>query len=324
MLARRALVLVLLLALALAATAAGAAEKPVNLTLAAGGSSGSWYIGGAVMAEIIRGMFPHINVTPVPGGGIANMRTIQKGDADIAFAVWSNASEAVKGEEPFKAPHPKIRGVISLIPQYLQVIVRKESEIKAFPDLVGQRISAGRRGFSGEQTFLRMLGVHGIAVKDIEAKGGKVNFIDYTDSAEMMQDRQLDVLSSISAVPHSSYQQLAALFPLRMIAFAEDKIRAFEQKYPGWIRAEFPGGVYRGVDANVPTVASWSGIVARDDLPADLVYKITKALFEKRQRLADAYPAYSAMLPKENTVSGITVPLHPGAQQYYREIGLLK
>lgn len=322
MLTRIGLVLPLLLVVALAP--AGAADKPVNLTLAAGGSAGSWYIGGAVMSEIIREAYPHINVTPVPGGGVANMRTIQKGDADIAFAFWSTALEATKGEEPFKTPHTKLRGVISLFPLYLQVVVRKDGEIKTFQDLVGKKISAGRRGFVGEITFLRMLELHGMTVKDIEAKGGKVNFLDYTDSADMMQDRLLDVLSSTSAIPHSSYQQLAALFPLRMIPIAENKIRVFEEKYPGWVRAQFPAGIYRGVDAPVATIASWSGIVVRDDLPNDLVYKITKALFEKRQRLADAYPAYSAMLPKEDTVRGIPIAMHPGAQQFYREIGLLK
>ena len=322
MLSHAAMLVILLLVAGVAPD--HAQDKPVKLTLAAGGSAGSWYIGGAVMSEIVRETFPNINVTPVPGGGVANMRTIQKGEADIAFAFWSTAVEAARGEEPFKTPHGKIRAVISLFPLYLQIVVRQDGPIRAFGDLVGRKISAGRRGFVGEITFLRMLELHGMSVKDIEAKGGKVNFLDYTDSADMMQDRLLDALSSTSAIPHSSYQQIAALFPLRMLPIAEDKIQAFEKKYPGWVRSEFPAGVYKGVDAAVPTLASWSGIVARDDLAADVVYKVTKALYEKRQRLADAYPAYKAMLPKENTVLGMSVPMHPGAQQFYKEIGLVK
>lgn len=103
------------------------------------------------------------------------------------------------------------------------------------------------------------------------------------------------------------------------------KIESLAEKIPGWVPVEYPGGRYKGQDESVTVAAGLCGIAASKDLPDDIVYNITKALYDFRQEIADGYPCYTYMVENDkNLLKGIPIPLHPGAERFWREKGLIK
>ena len=119
--------------------------------------------------------------------------------------------------------------------------------------------------------------------------------------------------------------EFSLIFPIRMIPQDVLKIESLAEKIPGWVPVEYPGGRYKGQDESVTVAAGLCGIAASKDLPDDIVYNITKALYDFRQEIADGYPCYTYMVENDkNLLKGIPIPLHPGAERFWREKGLIK
>ena len=295
------------------------------LTLSGGGDTGSWYAGSAIIADIVNSTLAETILTPEPGGGVANMAALQEGRSQFAFMFTSTTAQAYNGGGNFTPPHDRLRGVMALAPMYAHLVVRDDSEIRSFSDLNGRVVSPGLRAFSGAQTFLGLLAAHGMSVESIEAAGGSVQWLDYADGTQNMRDGLVDALFSTSAIPHSSYNELAASFPIRIVPIGDDIRASFGQSYPGWGPAMIPAGVYGGVDEPVATIADTMGLATSADVSDDVVYEFTKTVWENRQRLIEGYPAYRNLDAETALSSGFLdgVPLHPGARRYWVEIGLL-
>lgn len=304
--------------------APAAAQDRKFITFAAGGSSGSWYVGSAVMSELIRKAYPELQVTPVPGGGVANMRTVQQGKAEIAFAIYQTLVEAYKGEGAYETEHDKLRVMLSTTPFFQQIVVRADSPIESLKDMAGKRVSPSQKGFGGEIAFARLLDIVGLSYEKIEAEGGQVLFRNYDDGANMFMDGHLDVINTGSPAPHPSYSQIAAQHDIRLIPIDDDVAAEFSEKYPGYVPGVLPANIYKGQTEPVPTVVGFYGVVTSADVPDEDVYKMTKAIYEGRKQIAEAYGAYEAMLEEGAVLRGIPIPMHPGAEKYFEEIGLKK
>lgn len=294
------------------------------ITFAAGGSSGSWYVGSAVMSELIRAANPDLQVTPVPGGGVANMRTVQAGKAEIAFAIYQTLYEAYEGQGAYDRKHDKLRLIMSTTPFFQQVVVRKNSPIKSFRDMAGKRITPSAKGMGGELTFSRLLELHGLDYKQVESAGGQVLFRNYDDGAKMFMDGQVDVINAGSPAPHPPFSQIAAQHDIRLVPIDPEIAEKFSKEFPGYIPGVIPANRYKGQTEPVPTIVGYFGLVTSIDVPEDVVYRMTKAIYEGRKRIAEAFGAYDAMLEEGAVLRGFPIPQHPGAERYFREIGLLK
>ena len=178
------------------------------INLGCGGSSGSWYVGGAIQSNIINRECSNLLVTPIPGGAITNMKTLEKGETLLVLTIWPQVYSSWMGEPPFESPLRKTRAILSEFPIYLQIIVRKDSDIYTVEDLVTKRICPGKQGLGGEQTFKAMLAEYNLTYDDIRKAGGKVLFLDYSDSIDMMKDGLLDVIVATSALDHPPFMEL--------------------------------------------------------------------------------------------------------------------
>lgn len=296
----------------------GASERFV--TLAAGGSEGSWYIGSAVIADLYNNANPESRMTAEPGGGEANMRTLEAGDAQFGYMFVPTAAQALEGEPPYEETHSSIRSIMTMMPSYVHILVREDSGIETFDDLEGKTISPGRQGFTGAQIFSDLVEANGMQVDDMD-----VEYLDYSDATQMMRDGQLDALLSTSAPGHAPYVELGSEMGIRLLELDEDVISTFTSEFQGWTEGAIPADTYPGIEQEVPTLELWAGLATSSNVADDVVYEVTKLVWENREELASTYPAYEAMTEDDVVTETMVdaIPLHPGAERYWEEEGML-
>jgi uncharacterized protein len=325
MIARTALaVATLAVGIVAALTGTGDAAARKYYTFAAGGSSGSWYVGSAVMSELIRKACPDIGITPAPGGGVSNMRTLQQGKAEIGFYISQTLYEAYSGTGAFNEKADKLRAIMSTNPFFLQMVVHEDSQIHSVKDLIGKRISPAPKGFGAELEFQRLLPFYGLSYDKIEQAGGQVLFRNYDDGAKMFMDGHLDEISTGSPAPHPPFSEIAATHKIRFLPIEPKIGAAYHEKYPGYLPDTMPAGIYPGQDKPVATLAGYYGLATTTAVPDADVYCMTKAIYEGRKRITEAYGAYKTMLEPGAVVKGLPIPMHPAAEKYFREAGILK
>jgi TRAP transporter TAXI family solute receptor len=300
----------------------GAAKK--QLLLGGGGTAGSWYVGSAVISEIINKTYKDVNITPIPGGGVSNVKSIAKGRIDFGYTYHSMVFGARKNEKPFtdNLKFTDIRAVTSLMPLPLHVVVKDSGPIQSLPDVIGKRVCAGYMGSGYETAFRQLLAVYGYTPKDIEAKGGKYVYATQNDALRMMKDGLLDVMVAMAGMPASYFLELSTAYKIRLLSFDDEVIQKFMKKHPGWGVIDIPAKMYK-TEKPAHVLASWCGIFSSVEVSEDIVYRFTKAVFEQRSKLIGAHAAY-ANFTKENVLSGLSIPLHPGAEKFWKEIGLTK
>ncbi|MDB4444218.1 TAXI family TRAP transporter solute-binding subunit [bacterium] len=302
----------------------GVQAKKMQLLLGGGGTAGSWYVGSAVISDIINKTYKDLNITPIPGGGVSNVKSLAKGRIDFGYTYHSMVFEAAKRNKPFtdNLRFEDIRAVTSLMPLPLHVVVKDSSAIRSLPDVVGKRVCAGYMGSGYETAFRQMLAVYGLTPKDIEAKGGKYIYATQNDALRMMKDGLLDVMVALAGTPASYFLELSTAYKIRLLSFSDDIINKFFQQHPGWDVIDIPAKLYN-TKGPAHVIASWSGVFSFKDIPEDVVYRFTKGVFEQRNKLIKAHGAY-ANYTKENALAGLSRPLHPGAEKYWKEIGVIK
>ena len=292
--------------------------SPTFLTMRGGGGAGSWYIGSSVIATIVNQDVPNVNFTATPGSANRNLTDVQEGKVQYGLAVARSAVEAVEGLAPFKAKHDKVRAVMALYPLQLQIVARQNQNIANFRDLYGKRVSAGQRGFTTLQVFEDLMKLDGKPTGTV-----KLQYLNYADGNQQFQDRELDAVMALSFAPSPTYTELESLFPIQIVQIEDDLIEAFTKKYPGYTRGVIPGSAYKSVTKDTPTIVSQTLFVTSSERSDAEVYAITKAIYEKRAALAAADVAF-ANIGTDTILDGINIPLHPGAERYWREIGALK
>ena len=319
---RYALAAAVVTALALAAPGTQAAQK--FLTLAAGGSASSWYVGSAIISEIINKNVAETTMTPQPGGGVANMKSLQSGKAEFGYMITSTVAEAVNGIGTFKKKYDKVRTVMALAPMYNHLVVRADSGIRRYEDLIGKRISPGKKGFSTAANFLKVLSAMGSSVAKIEDAGGSVHFLDYSDAGQNMRDGLLDAMFVTGVIPFAMYLELSSALDIQLVAMSDDLMAKYVAQNPGWSKGAIPGGSYANMPDPIATTVSFMGIATHSDVPDDVVYTFTKAVFEHRQKLIEGYPAYRSLVPDtfvNESLKGL--PMHPGAEKFWKEKGMM-
>lgn len=295
---------------ALLPVGAGAEE----LRLSTGPMGGSWYPLGGAIAELIKEK-AGVGVTVSPGGGIANVLAIETGKADLGFGNTSSTVDGVAGREPFKAKTQSVRYVSTLYRQFFQIVVREDSGVKSVADLKGKSIAPGPRGFTGEQIARHVLQVYGLSYADMS----KVNHVGYNDAISLMRDRHLDAFMPITTIPASSIMDIASSHKIRLLSLPEEKIQDLKKINSGYVRYVIPKGTYQGQNEDVVAVGTYTDLLVSANVSDDVVYKLTRALVENKDRLAAVVKEIGATQPKE-MAPDLGVPYHPGALRYWKEI----
>jgi len=294
-------------------------QQKVDLKMMTGPMGGSWFPLGGAIAELIQKSIPGVSVSVAPGGGIANVMGVEEGKADIGFGNSSSSVDGVAGRAPFKAPTKNVMQLANLYPQYFQIFVLKDSEIKSVADLKGKGICPGPKGHTGELLSQQVLQVYGLSYKDMS----KVNHVSYSDAGALMKDGHAHAWLPGTTIPASVGLDLATTKGIRLIPIPDDKIKELQKMNVGYIKRIIPAGSYPGVNYDVQTIGYFTHLVISTKLSEPLVYKITKVLSENVGRLADVVKDMKGVTVKDLALD-IGVPFHPGALKYYKEMGVIK
>jgi TRAP transporter TAXI family solute receptor len=307
---------------ALVALAAAAALAPTpghtqqSLRLMTGPQGGSWIPLGGAIAELAQ-KEAGVNITVQPGAGIANVKAIEQGKADLGFGNANSTADAIAGRQPFEGQARNVRHVVTFYNQYFQMVVPVDSGIKTVADFKGKRLAVQPVGNTGEQITREVLAAYGLSYKDM----AKVNHVSYTDAVELIKNRQADVFTLITTIPASSVMDLATGRAVRLLALDEDKVKKLQGDNAGYARLVVPKGTYVGQDADVVTTGTVTHLVASAKLSDDLVQKITAIIVKNQDKLAAVVKDIGKTSAKEMG-RDVGVPMHPGAAKAFA--GLVK
>lgn len=295
------------------------AQEKVDIKMMTGPMGGSWYPLGGAIAELIQKTIPGATVSVAPGGGIANVVGVEEGKADIGFGNSSSSVDGIAGRDPFKAPTKNVMQLANLYPQYFQIFVLKDSDIKSVADLKGKGICPGPKGHTGELLSQQVLKVYGLSYSDMS----KVNHVSYSDAGSLMKDGHAHAWLPGTTIPASVGLDLATTKGIRLLSLPDDKIKELQKMNIGYIKRIIPGKTYPGVDYDVQTIGYFTHLVISAKLPEATVYKITKVVAENVDRLANVVKDMKGVTVKDLALD-IGVPFHPGALKYYKEVGVIK
>jgi uncharacterized protein len=230
------------------------------------------------------------------------------------------AEWAYQGQEMFKdAKVENIRGLISLYPNTIQTVVKADSGIKSYADLKGKKVSCGIQGSSSVLAMKIVLETYGIPFSEI-----KPQYLAYGPAMELLKDGQVDAVLVDAGAPTSSIIDIVSQHKVKILSIDRANIAKIVQKYPYFSTAAvIPKGTYSGINEDVVTTGSLATLCVAAEMPDDLVYKMTKALIEKRDEVAKVHEK-GKTIDLKTAVNGFSVPVHPGALKYYKEKGAVK
>ena len=309
---------VALVAPALMGLSSVAAKADDFINVLAGGTSGVYYPLGAGLSKIYGEKIPGARTqVQATKASVENLNLLQQGKGEIAFALGDSVKLAWEGnaDAGFKAPLDKLRGIAAIYPNYIQIVASKESGIKNLDDLKGKSVSVGAAKSGTELNARAIFSAAGFSYDDL----GKTEYLPFAESVELIKNRQLDATLQSAGLGVSSIKDLATSVDIQMVAVPEDVVAKLGAPY---ISETIPAGTYQGQDADVKTAAVVNFLVTHSDVSDELAYQMTKQLFENLPELEAAHKA-AARIKLENAVKGMPVPLHPGAERYYKEKGLL-
>ena len=286
--------------------------------LATGGTGGTYYPFGGAIANIWNTKIENMNVTAQATGASAeNLRLINKGEAEYAIVQNDVMDYAYNGKDLFAGEKlENIMTIGTLYPEVVQIAVSKDSGIKSVADFKGKRISVGDAGSGVEFNAKQILEGYGLTFDDI-----KKSNLSFKESAEGIQNGTLDGCFVTAGVPNAALQELA--FSAGLVLVPVDSVAAEKicKKYNYYTVTSIPGGTYKGTDSDTAALAIKATLAVNAKLDEEIVYQMTKALFENLDSLAAAH-AKGKEVSAKAAVTGVSVPFHPGAKKYFTEIGL--
>lgn len=282
-----------------------------------GGTSGVYYPMGVALSKIftekVSGARPSVQATKA---SVENLNLIQGGKGELAFTLGDSLAAGWKGDEEagFRRKLDKVRGVTAIYPNYVQIVASKESGIKTLADLKGKRLSVGAPKSGTELNARVILDAAGLSYKDL----GKVEYLPFGESVELMKNRQLDATLQSAGLGVSSIRDLATSTPITVVAIPAAIV---DKAGAPFVKQSIPANTYEGQAEPVETAAVVNYLVTRSDLSDDLVYRMTKASYESLPELQAAHSAAKA-IDVQKAAEGMPVPLHPGAARYLKEKGV--
>jgi TRAP transporter TAXI family solute receptor len=297
---------------------AGAARKFLSIATASIG--GSYYPIGVGIAEIVNRCVPDVEMkVEVTGGGLENPKLVGTGEADLGFTNHF-AYMAYHGEPPYDRKYSDLRLLFAGVsPGAYQIVVRADSGIRSLSDLKGKRVAMGPQGGGAIVQFPLMLEFHNLTMNDFRA-----SYMSYDEGILALTDGRVDAALVAAPVPSPAITSLAASkrVDFRIITWSPQVRDAFLQKYPYFAAVDIPGSVY-GLPDVTHTVGTVNVVIANAKLSEDLVYKITKSIFDNLATLQQSHPSATS-IDLASAVSVRLIPFHPGAERYYKERGVLK
>jgi hypothetical protein len=299
---------------------AAVAQQQQFINVLTGGQSGVYYPIGVALSQIFGKDIPNVRSTAqVTKASAENLNLLQAGRGELALALADSVSDAWKGdaEAGFPQKLDKLRGLSGTYSNYIQIVASADSGIKTLADLKGKRVSVGAAKSGTELNARAVFKAAGMTYADM----AKVEYLGFGESVELMKNRQLDATLQSAGLGVASIRDLSTAIKIVLIPVPADVVaKVGDAAYQS---SMIPANTYTGQTEAIPTAAITNFLVTHSGVSDDVAYRMTKAMYDNIDTLYAAHNAAKA-IKRENAIKGMPIPLHPGAEKYYREVGLIK
>jgi TRAP transporter TAXI family solute receptor len=290
-----------------------------RLELATGGTSGTYFPFGGIIATVLSNNVDNLEITATStGASIANARQIQSGESDMALMQNDVMYYAFNGTEMLEdeGGMPNLRTIANLYPEFIQLVATQQSGITSVADLAGRRVSVGDAGSGTEANARQILLAFGLGFNDVSVQN-----LSFGESSAAMQQGTIDAAFVTAGVPNAAITELNQTTNVIIVPISGAQADILIAEYPFYSKQIINDTDYTGIPG-APTVAVMAALAVTSELDEDLVYNMTRALFENQPEIALGH-AKGNELSLDSAVTGVAVPFHPGAERYYREQGVI-
>ncbi len=310
--------------------------QPTTMTWVAGGVGGGWYAQAGGLARLITEKEPKIILKVVPGGGVVNPVRLSSGKDGLAWGVTFVDKMAYKGIAPvYKEPHPNVRalgGIFGI--SYIHIMASANQNMKTVQDLADAvkagkalKVAAPMKGTSDLPLIKEILKFYGISLEDIEKAGGQIQQAVYADMVSLYKDRHVDFVFTHLALPGAAITEMTMSRDSVLLETSKECIDTLAKEL-GTIdtasgKAQIAGGTYKNNPNDVPAVPTAAELLISKDVPDIVAYTILKVIGDNIEEVHKINNKNETFLPESGWKS-VAVPLHPGAEKYYKEMGFMK
>ncbi len=287
------------------------------VTVATGGSSGAYYALGGTVANLLNENIENMNASVQSTGASAvNSTLLNQGKAELAFAMNDVVNYAYTGTETFsdKEAMDNLRGVAALYPNFVQLITLDDTGIQEVADLNGKRVGVGAPGSGTEVNARQILMAHGMTYDDVDE-----DFLSYAEAVEQLKNGAVDAAFLTSGIPNSAIMDLATTKDVKIVPIRQAAVDGLAADFPFYTSEMIPAGTYDNTE-DVETAAVTTLLVTSADVSEDLVYEMTKTIFENLDALGQTHSS-GKKISLEKVRVGMPIPMHAGAEKYFEEQG---
>lgn len=308
-----------------AALTAVPAQANQFVTIGTGGVTGVYYPTGGAICRLVNktkkehGIRCSVEST---GGSIYNINTIRAGELDMGIAQSDWQFHAYNGSSKFKdqGAYKDLRAVFSVHPEPFTVVARADAGIKTFDDLKGKRVNVGNPGSGQRGTIEVLMAEMGWTMDDFK----QVSELKAAEQSKALCDNKIDAMVYTVGHPSGAIQEATTACDSVVVEVNNTASNKLVTDNDYYRTATIPGGMYRGNDGDVQTFGVGATFVSSAEVPEDVIYHVTKAVFENFDDFRRLHPAFANLKKEEMVSDGLSAPLHPGAAKYYKEVGLIK
>ncbi len=300
------------------APVASAQEK--FFTIGTGGQTGVYYVVGQSICRLVNRDSDLKCTAPSTGGSIANINAIKAGDMEMGVAQSDWQYHAYNGTSEFEGNQfEDLRAIFSVHAEPFNVIARTDAGIETFDDLKGKRVNVGNPGSGQLATMEVVMAAKGWTMDDFAL----ASQLKPAEQSAALGDNKVDAIIYTVGNPNGSIQEATTTVDAKLINVDGPEIQALIDENPYYAAATIPGGMYNGNDEDVQTFGVKATFVSSASVDEEVVYQTVKAVFENFDRFKKLHPAFETLTKEDMVSTGLSAPLHPGAERYYREAGLL-
>jgi len=323
------ILIISLICFILAVPASAPAEQPVQLKLASFKIGSGWFVMGGVMADIFKkSLPPGSTVDALPkSGGIGNPKLLGLKKADLGFAFPITANWAWNGVYRYDKKIRNIRAIAGGLDSYWVLgAVKADKGINSWADMKSGkkdlRIATQSKGSLSEFAARQVLEAYGISYDDLKGWGGDILMKGFKEMVPALKEGAIDGFLMMATPFHPTWTEAAISRPLKFLPLEDAVLGQLKRKY-GYTSSVVPAGMFKGLEKNVVTIGFPTCLLVREDISSEVVYTLVKAIVENKEKIQSAYKSFKAFDPKTawkpEKLGG--VPLHPGAEKYYKERG---
>ncbi|MFC4022220.1 TAXI family TRAP transporter solute-binding subunit [Oceanobacillus longus] len=302
-------------------------KDSIETTIIGGRTGGAWSVFAEGIAESIRRENDEAIVTVEPGSIVENPPAVGTAVVPYGLSYAMTSYAAYSGEEPYTEAYTNLRAVSVIIPSnYYQFIVTADTPYESIAEIARQqapiRLAVDQQGSAGEMITRAILQEYGVTYEDIRSWGGSIDYLSGSKTFEMMADHRMDATGDAVSAPSGDIIEASTTIKLKMLALDQETIQAVSKEL-GMESGTIKAGTYSFIEEDIDTISTPAILITHKDVPEDEVYQMTKSIYENVEYLGNVHEEFKN-LTEDKMMDVGNVPLHPGAEKFFREKGLLE